>query len=307
MEENDPNKKVLLMGKNGAGKTSMRSIIFANFLPKDTMRLGFTHSINESRMRFLGNLCLSLWDCGGQDHFMQHYFESQRDTLFRNVQVLIYVFDIKSDDQRDMKYYKNCVEAIKEHSPTARIFVLIHKLDLIQQEKRAEAYSRREKEIIQNSDSLKVVCFGTSIWDETLYLAWSKIVNYMIPNSEILSQSLKKFCLACEADEVVLFEKSTFLVISSFSAKDHRDSHRFEKVSNIIKLFKLSCSKATARFKSMTVMNSNFCAFIDEFTSSTYIMLVSSDSTVQPALTQININIAKKHFEDIVKSSTVMS
>ncbi|OMJ69854.1 hypothetical protein SteCoe_32310 [Stentor coeruleus] len=305
MEENDSNRKVLLMGKNGAGKTSMRSIIFANFLPKDTMRLGFTIAINESRIRFLGTLCLALWDCGGQDHFMQHYFESQRDTLFRSVQVLIYVFDIKSDDQRDMKYYKSCVEAIKEHSPTARIFVLIHKMDLIPLEKRSETYSKKEREVYQNSENLSVVCFATSIWDETLYLAWSKIVNYMIPNSEMLSQSLKKFCVACEADEVVLFEKSTFLVISSYSAKEHRDTHRFEKISNIIKLFKLSCSKAAARFKSMTVANSNFCAFIDEFTSSTYIMLVSSDSSVQPALTQMNIGIAKKHFEGIVKASTV--
>jgi Ras-related GTP-binding protein A/B len=305
MEENDPNKKVLLMGKNGAGKTSMRSIIFANFLPKDTMRLGFTHSINESKIRFLGTLCLALWDCGGQDHFMQHYFESQRDTLFRNVQVLIYVFDINSDDQKDMKYYKSCVEAIKEHSPTAHLFVLIHKMDLIQLEKRADAYEERKKTVIDNSEGLEVVCSGTSIWDETLYLAWSKIVKYMIPNSKLLSQSLEKFCIACEADEVVLFEKSTFLVISYHSSKKHKDDYRFEKISNIIKLFKLSCSKATARFKSMNVMNSNFCAFIDEFTSSTYIMLVSSDNSVQPALTQMNINIAKKHFEDIVKASTV--
>lgn len=68
--DTDPNNKVLLMGKNGAGKTSMRSIIFANFLgnlysAKDTMRLGFTHSINQSKIRFLGTLCLALWDCGG--------------------------------------------------------------------------------------------------------------------------------------------------------------------------------------------------------------------------------------------------
>ncbi len=32
-------KKVLLMGKSGAGKTSMRSIIFANFMAKDTTKL----------------------------------------------------------------------------------------------------------------------------------------------------------------------------------------------------------------------------------------------------------------------------
>ena len=35
-------KKVLLMGKSGAGKTSMRSIIFANYMANDVQRLGTT-------------------------------------------------------------------------------------------------------------------------------------------------------------------------------------------------------------------------------------------------------------------------
>ncbi|RNA41607.1 baculoviral IAP repeat-containing 6-like isoform X15, partial [Brachionus plicatilis] len=35
-------KKVLLMGKSGSGKTSMRSIIFANYIARDTKRLGAT-------------------------------------------------------------------------------------------------------------------------------------------------------------------------------------------------------------------------------------------------------------------------
>lgn len=35
-------KKILLMGKSGAGKTSMRSIIFANYMARDTMRLAPT-------------------------------------------------------------------------------------------------------------------------------------------------------------------------------------------------------------------------------------------------------------------------
>ena len=32
-------KKVLLMGKSGSGKSSMRSIIFYNYLARDTRRL----------------------------------------------------------------------------------------------------------------------------------------------------------------------------------------------------------------------------------------------------------------------------
>jgi Ras-related GTP-binding protein A/B len=44
-----------------------------------------------------------------------------------------------------------------------------------------------------------------------------------------------------ECDEVLLFERATFLIISFCERASHRDVHRFEKVSNIIKGFKLSC------------------------------------------------------------------
>jgi len=67
----DKIQKVLLMGRMGAGKTSMRSIIFANYLARDAYKITFTVDVNKSRVRFLGNLVLSLWDCGGQDMFME--------------------------------------------------------------------------------------------------------------------------------------------------------------------------------------------------------------------------------------------
>ena len=54
-----------------AGKTSMRSIIFANYLARDAYKITFTVDVNKQRVRFLGNLVLSLWDCGGQDRFME--------------------------------------------------------------------------------------------------------------------------------------------------------------------------------------------------------------------------------------------
>ena len=82
-------KKVLLMGKSGSGKTSMRSIIFANYIARDTRRLGATIDVELSHVRFLGNLVLNLWDCGGQEAFMESYFVSQRDNIFRNVEVCI--------------------------------------------------------------------------------------------------------------------------------------------------------------------------------------------------------------------------
>jgi len=44
--------------------------------------------ISNKIFRFLGNMVLHLWDCGGQEIFMENYMTAQRDQIFKNVQVL---------------------------------------------------------------------------------------------------------------------------------------------------------------------------------------------------------------------------
>ncbi|KAK4302379.1 hypothetical protein Pmani_025530 [Petrolisthes manimaculis] len=282
----------------------MRSIIFANYIARDTSRLGATNDVEHSHVRFLGNLVLNLWDCGGQEAFMENYFVSQRDNIFRNVEVLIYVFDVESRElERDMHYYQSCLEAILQNSPEARVFCLIHKMDLVQDDQRDVIFHEREEDLKRLSKPLECVCFRTSIWDETLYKAWSSIVYELIPNVKELEQNLKDFANIMDADEVLLFERATFLVISHYCTRPHKDVNRFEKVSNIIKQFKLSCSKLAAHFQSMRVCNDNFAAFIETFTSNTYCMVIMSDTTIPSAATLINIRNARKHFEKLERMS----
>ena len=81
------------------------------------------------------------------------------------------------------------------------------------------------------------------------FQAWSSIVYMLIPNVSEVERSLGEFADIMEADEVLLFERATFLVIAHAEKNTHRDVHRFEKISNIIKQFKLSCSKLAAQFQ----------------------------------------------------------
>ena len=68
---------------------------------------------------------------------MENYFASQRENIFRNVEVLIYVFDVESRElEKDMHYYQSCLEALIQHSVDAKVFCLIHKMDLVQEEHR---------------------------------------------------------------------------------------------------------------------------------------------------------------------------
>lgn len=231
---------------------------------------------------------------------MENYFASQRDNIFRNVEVLIYVFDVESRElDKDMHYYQSCLEAILQNSSEAKIFCLIHKMDLVQEDQRELIFKEREADLKRLSQPLNCTCFRTSIWDETLYKAWSAIVYTLIPNVQALEQHLQHFADIIDADEVLLFERATFLVISHCQRKTHRDVHRFEKVSNIIKQFKLSCSKLAAQFQSMQVNNSSFAAFIDIFTSNTYVMVITSDPEIPSQATLVNIKNARKHFEKL--------
>ncbi|KAH9419486.1 ras-related GTP-binding protein A-like [Dermatophagoides pteronyssinus] len=297
-------KKVLLMGKSGSGKTSMRSIIFANYIARDTRRLGATIDVEHSHVRFLGNLVLNLWDCGGQEAFMENYFASQRENIFRNVAVLIYVFDVESRElDKDIRYYQSCLEGIMEYSNDkknlTKVFCLIHKMDLISEEQRDCIFEDRESDLKRLSKPLECTCFRTSIWDETLYKAWSNIVHSLIPNVDDLERHLNNFADMIDADEVLLFERATFLVICYSERRKHKDIHRFEKVSNIIKQFKLSCTKLAAQFQNMEVRNSQFAAFIESFTANTYVMVILSDASIPSATTLYNIRNSRKHFEQL--------
>jgi Ras-related GTP-binding protein A/B len=137
---------------------------------------------------------------------------------------------------------------------------------------------------------LELECFRTSIWDETLYRAWSAIVHSLVPNKRLIENGLLNLCKMCDADEIVLFEKATFLVISHAQVHEHGDVHRFEKISNIVKQFKLSCGNAHSQFVSMEVRNASFSAFIDAFTPTTHIMVVMSDPKISKTLLNFNFS-----------------
>jgi len=271
----------------------MRSIIFADYLARDTMRLSPTIDVEYSHVRFLGNLHLHLWDCGGQDDFYRNYLENMRDHIFRSVELLIYVFDVDSAEEgNDFAQFAEVLDALEQHSPDARVYVLVHKMDLVKESMQEQVFAEREASITSLAGGrLRVSCFKTSIWDETLYRAWSRIVYSLVPNTASIESQLRDFCDQCDADEVVLFESTTFLVIAHFTRTAHADAHRFEKISNITKQFKLSCRKAQARFEHMLLNHGGDLAVLFSVLSkNTTVMVVTNTANVLPAAVLRNLD-----------------
>jgi Ras-related GTP-binding protein A/B len=138
---------------------------------------------------------------------------TQKDQIFKNVQVLIYVFDVESREvDKDYRNYQSCLEALSQNSPNAKVFCLIHKMDLIQEESRNKVFEDKKKDITQitesvssrnrGASSISLECFRSSIWDESLYRAWSAIIYQLIPNVSTIETKLKQFAEIMDADEV---------------------------------------------------------------------------------------------------------
>jgi len=280
----------------------------------------------------LGSLVLNLWDCGGQESFLDSYLSTQKSTIFQHVGVLIYVFDVESrETEKDLGYYRDCLEACGKHSPGADVFVLVHKMDLVGGNRgREDVFNRKKKELLANSGETKVKIFGTTIWDESLYKAWSRIVHTLIPNAPILSKHLTTFAKICSASEVVLFERTTFLIIarsgnaSMFDSEPDEEEHpqvngdhtngteeieeslspeRFEKISELVKAFKISCSKLQEQFNALEIRFATYTALLEILTANTYVMIIVADPNVQSAALKLNVRLAREKFNQLQAGS----
>ncbi|GAA5996873.1 hypothetical protein JCM5350_005909 [Sporobolomyces pararoseus] len=346
-------KKLLLMGKSGSGKTSMRAIIFKSQLAADTRRLSATIDVESSQIRFLGGLRLDLWDCGGQDSFMDSHLTAQSSTVFRSVHSLIYIFDAESPDllTHDTHYFLKCLSALSTQNPTSSstssasstplsaptstlndsttttgeedssgpmVFVLLHKMDLVPLEQQQSKFQEFEKEVgTKARDSgwkggLKFM--ATSIWNETLYRAWSIVVSHLMPSLSLLRHHLSTYLSLTSSLELVLFERTTFLVISSVTKKledmneeEKRlvsgwEERRFERVSTMVKGFKGSCNKLNLPFASLSLSSQNYTTHLDSLTPETYLLIISPRSSgpgvggVSPATVEMNLKGVREFF-----------
>ncbi|GAA5965721.1 hypothetical protein JCM3765_003231 [Sporobolomyces pararoseus] len=337
-------KKLLLMGKSGSGKTSMRAIIFKSQLAADTRRLSATIDVESSQIRFLGGLRLDLWDCGGQDSFMDSHLTAQSSTVFRSVHSLIYIFDAESPDllTHDTHYFLKCLSALSTQNPTSSssasstplsaptstssdssagedsgpmVFVLLHKMDLVPVEQQQSKFQEFEKEVGTKAresgwkGGLKFM--ATSIWNETLYRAWSIVVSHLMPSLSLLRHHLENYLSLTSSLELVLFERTTFLVISSVTKKredmteDEKrlvsgwEERRFERVSTMVKGFKGSCNKLHLPFTSLSLSSQNYTTHLDSLTPETYLLIIAPRSSgvgASAAAVEMNLRGVREFF-----------
>ena len=235
----------------------------------------------------------------------------QRAHVFGSVAVLIFVIDIESREfASDVLNYSAVIDALRETSPGAKVFVLIHKMDLVQTRLRQQLFEERAEYIRQASEGFKdtVEFYATSIWDQSLYKAWTQIIYFLIPNAGTIEMMLRQLAEVISARELILYERTTCLMVTHVtrgSENGNPFTDRFERISSILKTHKQSLAKHTgipagsANFAELQIKTGRFMFFITRLTENTNLAVCIPASEHIFNAARVNISLARHKFADL--------
>jgi len=128
-------KKILLLGRAGVGKSTLKEIIFEGRDPDDLLiqSLPPTRGIETSVYSWL-DLELSVFDTSGQELKSLLEDESEQILAFEGVDIVIYVFDYEiwhSDSGEISDEINEINKILRKINKQAQLILILHKIDLI--------------------------------------------------------------------------------------------------------------------------------------------------------------------------------
>jgi len=231
---------------------------------------------------------------------------------------MIFVFDISSKEAApDMLSFASTIRALHEFSPNSKIFVLIHKMDLVPTDQKSRVYQQRALDVRSTCEdegflAQQVDFWATSIWDQSLYKAWTQVIYFLVPNAATIENMLRKLADLLDARELILYERTTCLVVTHITrGTEDRNPYadRFERISSILKTHKHSMAKHTGTmasevsFAEMQIKTGDFMFFITRLTENTNLAVVMPGDEAAFNAARVNVQLARREFAhlDIVE------
>ncbi|EDK42061.1 GTP-binding protein GTR2 [Lodderomyces elongisporus NRRL YB-4239] len=214
----DSNATILLMGLRRGGKSSICKVVFHNMQPLDTLYLESTSK--PTNEQFSSLIDLSVMELPGQLNYFEPNYDSER--LFSSVGALVYVIDSQDEYLNALTNLSMIIDFAYRVNPKINIEVLIHKVDGLSEDYRMDA----QQDIMQRTgdelldlglEGVSVSFYLTSIFDHSIYEAFSRIVQRLIPELPSLEHMLDNLVQHSNIDKVFLFDVNSKIYVATDS------------------------------------------------------------------------------------------
>mmetsp|Transcript_6472 Transcript_6472/g.20979 ORF Transcript_6472/g.20979 Transcript_6472/m.20979 type:complete len:363 (-) Transcript_6472:52-1140(-) len=201
--------RILLWGLRRSGKTSIQKVVFHKMSPNETLFLESTSKLVKSDIANSSFVQLQIWDFPGQVDFFDPAFDYE--SVFVDCGALIFVIDAQDDYSEALSKLHLTVAKAYNVNPNIMFEVFIHKVDGISDEHKVEtARDIRQQAMDELADaklsSVHLSFYLTSIYDHSIFEAFSKVVQKLIPQLPALESLLDILVANCRIEKSFLID-----------------------------------------------------------------------------------------------------
>ncbi|KAJ3300290.1 hypothetical protein HK104_002489 [Borealophlyctis nickersoniae] len=201
--------------------------------PNETLFLESTSKIVKDDI--ISFIDFQIWDFPGQLDFFDPAFDS--DAIFGRCGALVFVIDSQDDYLEALQRLYLTVTRAHKVNPNISFEVLIHKVDGLSDDHKIETqrdiHQRISDELMDAGlDSIHLSFYLTSIYDHSIYEAFSKVIQKLIPQLPTLENLLNILCSNSGIEKAFLFDVLSKIYIATDSSPV--DMQSYELCSDMI-------------------------------------------------------------------------
>ncbi|XP_038616819.1 ras-related GTP-binding protein D [Tachyglossus aculeatus] len=212
--------RILLMGLRRSGKSSIQKVVFHKMSPSETLFLESTNKICREDVSNSSFVNFQIWDFPGQIDFFDPTFDYEM--IFRGTGALIFVIDSQDDYMEALARLHLTVTRAYKVNPDINFEVFIHKVDGLSDDHKIETqrdiHQRANDDLADAGlEKIHLSFYLTSIYDHSIFEAFSKVVQKLIPQLPTLENLLNIFISNSGIEKAFLFDVVSKIYIATDS------------------------------------------------------------------------------------------
>ena len=219
--ENEPKPRILLMGLRRSGKSSIQKVVFHKMSPNETLFLESTTKAVKNDISNSSFVQFQIWDFPGQINFLDPAYDA--DMIFGNCGALVFVIDAQDDQTEALQKLSITVENAARVNPNITFEVFIHKVDGLSDENKVEVQHSIQRQAMEGLadrklEHIHVSFYLTSIYDHSIFEAFSKVIQKLIPQLPTLENLLDILVSNCKIEKAFLVDVVSKIYVATDSS-----------------------------------------------------------------------------------------
>ncbi|CAI9721447.1 ras-related GTP-binding C isoform X6 [Octopus vulgaris] len=217
----DEKPRILLMGLRRSGKSSIQKVVFHKVSPNETLFLESTNKIVKDDISNSSFVQFQVWDLPGHIDFFDTLFDV--DKIFRGCGALIFVIDAQDEYVEALDKLNMTVTRAHKINPEIKFEVFIHKVDSLSDDQKIESqrdiHQRANDDLVDAGfEGIYLSFYLTSIYDHSIFEAFSKVVQKLIPQLPTLENLLNMLISNSGIEKAFLFDVVSKIYIATDSS-----------------------------------------------------------------------------------------